>query len=591
MSRYADQIQDEFQRPVAGATVYVYVWDEDEETAGDLDTLTNDAAAQLANPLTTDAFGQFYFNAVDGAKLLEVHYNGRVRFKEVIRVGPLPAGPVGPAGDVAKVGLRAELAAIAGQAAKSTRFLAEAGREGLFVFDTSNLAAAVAGDPGQGIYIAPATDATGASGAWVRKFSGVVDVGWFGAAANGVTNDAVALQRALDFATSNGLTCYFPGGDYAIGSSLTISTAGFSVLGDGWYKTRLIPTAAVPAVIISGAFGRMQGIGIWGTASGAGVGPGTYGLVLKNAGGSDFVGVHARNLATAGVYIDPAYGGGAAGNNNLLRFLGGGCNSNGGIGYKMAQHGDNNGISYLGVEANGNTSHGMLLKSEGWYVSPSCITEGNGGYGVQIGEDADGASNTNGFYDQPWTEANALGDVRSSATAGSNRIRLKSIGNTYSRNAAAVDTVEYIAAGLNRFGSNDGNTFLQASANGASAYFLAASRTGAAVNLNLGAAGAGVIHALNDVHLDSSKLYDGATGLQLVGARKTGWAADTGATKRTATAAYVVGAALAVGAAYSQAEVTAIKDRQALIEAALRDATQTIKALKDDLIAHGLIGA
>lgn len=82
--------------------------------------------------------------------------------------------------------------------------------------------------------------------------------------------------------------------------------------------------------------------------------------------------------------------------------------------------------------------------------------------------------------------------------------------------------------------------------------------------------------------------YVGTT--KVVGARVTGWTADTGTAKRTANASYVTGSTLTVGVAYSQAEVTAIITRLALVEAALQDSMQAQKAMKDDLIAHGLIG-
>jgi hypothetical protein len=68
---------------------------------------------------------------------------------------------------------------------------------------------------------------------------------------------------------------------------------------------------------------------------------------------------------------------------------------------------------------------------------------------------------------------------------------------------------------------------------------------------------------------------------QVVGARQTGWAADTGTAKKTTTATYTGGTA---AASYTQSEITALKN-------SLQDSSQTIKALKDALIAHGLIGA
>lgn len=69
-------------------------------------------------------------------------------------------------------------------------------------------------------------------------------------------------------------------------------------------------------------------------------------------------------------------------------------------------------------------------------------------------------------------------------------------------------------------------------------------------------------------------------GTKVVGARVTGWAADTGTAKRTANATYSGTAE----ASYTQATIQTLMN-------AVRDATQTVKALKDDMIAHGLIGA
>ena len=47
---------------------------------------------------------------------------------------------------------------------------------GVFIFDSSDLSANVTADTHQGIYIAPTSDATGASGAWVRQYNGIFNV-------------------------------------------------------------------------------------------------------------------------------------------------------------------------------------------------------------------------------------------------------------------------------------------------------------------------------------------------------------------------------------------------------------------------------
>src|SRR5262249_5505098 len=53
--------------------------------------------------------------------------------------------------------------------------LTQRGSEGLFVFDGSNLSAEVAADTKQGIYVAPASTPTGASGAWVRAERDIIN--------------------------------------------------------------------------------------------------------------------------------------------------------------------------------------------------------------------------------------------------------------------------------------------------------------------------------------------------------------------------------------------------------------------------------
>ena len=76
--------------------------------------------------------------------------------------------------------------------------LAEAGREGLFVWNASDLSARVTADPAQGICVAPSTDPTGTSGAWLRSFTGAKDARWFGAVGDGIADDHVSLQAWLD---------------------------------------------------------------------------------------------------------------------------------------------------------------------------------------------------------------------------------------------------------------------------------------------------------------------------------------------------------------------------------------------------------
>ncbi|WP_445621350.1 hypothetical protein ACUN8C_05960 [Kushneria sp. Sum13] len=80
----------------------------------------------------------------------------------------------------------------------SGRSAAGDGGDGYFVFSSDDQSVNVTNDPSEGIYVAPSSDTTGASGAWVRQFSGRVHVQWFGVRADGTTDDAVALQACID---------------------------------------------------------------------------------------------------------------------------------------------------------------------------------------------------------------------------------------------------------------------------------------------------------------------------------------------------------------------------------------------------------
>jgi hypothetical protein len=132
---------------------------------------------------------------------------------------------------------------MAAYTASSTAYLREAGREGLFVWDASNQAANVAADSAQGIYVPPPSDPTGASGAWVRKYSGAVSVKWFGAKGDGSSDDSAAFSTALAFlkaiaVNANGFykasgKLFVPAGHYYLGTTTLEITHTLIVEGEG----------------------------------------------------------------------------------------------------------------------------------------------------------------------------------------------------------------------------------------------------------------------------------------------------------------------------------------------------------------------
>lgn len=129
---------------------------------------------------------------------------------------------------IAKVDTRAQVAALTLPSAHFSVLLTEAGREGILVFNNSNLSTQVAADTAQGIYVAPASDPTGASGAWVRLFNGPVNPKWFGLVAgdvsgNGTANSAAMLNMFTTCAATNNLHILLTPEVFWFGSTIDIN--------------------------------------------------------------------------------------------------------------------------------------------------------------------------------------------------------------------------------------------------------------------------------------------------------------------------------------------------------------------------------
>lgn len=127
----------------------------------------------------------------------------------------------------------AEVQALTGTDGEDMVQLVAAGREGLFVWSTEDESANITADTEQGIYIAPDSDNTGASGAWVRRFSGPVSVSWYGALGDSSTDDTAAFQAALDSGHDVHIPGLRGGNYYAVDTVLTCGTAGQRISGDG----------------------------------------------------------------------------------------------------------------------------------------------------------------------------------------------------------------------------------------------------------------------------------------------------------------------------------------------------------------------
>jgi hypothetical protein len=91
------------------------------------------------------------------------------------------------------------------------------GAGGTFIWRSGDQSANVTADPGEGVWVAPDSATTGASGAWQRLYDGPVNVRWWGAVGDEVTDDTTAIQNAIDYAWDASLhDVYFPGGTYLV---------------------------------------------------------------------------------------------------------------------------------------------------------------------------------------------------------------------------------------------------------------------------------------------------------------------------------------------------------------------------------------
>ena len=104
------------------------------------------------------------------------------------------------------------------------------GYQGWFQWRTGNFTTQAAADPAEAIYVASNSVAISA-GAWVRQYFGAVLPQWFGAVGDGVTNDRVAINRAIAI----GKSVFFPNSEYLVsGGNIILANSGQHIFGEGW---------------------------------------------------------------------------------------------------------------------------------------------------------------------------------------------------------------------------------------------------------------------------------------------------------------------------------------------------------------------
>lgn len=132
---------------------------------------------------------------------------------------------------------------------------------GLFSWDPRDLSAEVTLDTLSGIYVAPNSDLTGTSGAWVRQYSGNVNAGWFGATPVGsveeidpeITGSEVLFDAGFDSGPAisacwqwvidnGGGEPFLPSGLYKTSVTLPMDS-GLVPKGEGYASTQIRLTA------------------------------------------------------------------------------------------------------------------------------------------------------------------------------------------------------------------------------------------------------------------------------------------------------------------------------------------------------------
>lgn len=148
----------------------------------------------------------------DGDPLMPgvLYWNGSAKQMRVYDGTAWLPVPVGVAAFVPEVALYENLKSlVAGVwnlvAVRGRSAIADAGG-GVFVWVGGDQSAYVAADPMQGIYVAPDSDPTGASGVWRRQYAGQVDALWFGATSSFAVDSTAAIQAAVNLSTTLGIS-------------------------------------------------------------------------------------------------------------------------------------------------------------------------------------------------------------------------------------------------------------------------------------------------------------------------------------------------------------------------------------------------
>ena len=149
------------------------------------------------------------------------------------------------------------------------------------------------------------------TGCWKREFSGAVNVKWFGAKGDGVTDDSTACQNAIDFVESQGAGgVYFPMSEYRLSATLRVKARGMRLFGDGLENSALLVDGGVTAILIQaniGASAVNEGVdNLEFRPSGQGVGT-TVGVRIRQSSRKIFISYCAMRNMDYGIIVNDSW--------------------------------------------------------------------------------------------------------------------------------------------------------------------------------------------------------------------------------------------------------------------------------------------
>jgi hypothetical protein len=219
------QVENSSGTPVSGAKVYTY-----RRATTTPQTAYTDSAISVpaANPIIADAAGWFnsYLNPALDYTVVIKSADDSITYQTRDYFASTGSGSGGNAYTV--VDTLAELRLIEGDDSEDTALMlgrgaAGDGGAGQFRWVTGDQSANVTADTASGIWVAPTSAPTGASGAWQRIVEGDYFVDWFGTSADW----GAAATAAIAALPSRGVVRFRPGGDYTLNTQVSSGTKSF----------------------------------------------------------------------------------------------------------------------------------------------------------------------------------------------------------------------------------------------------------------------------------------------------------------------------------------------------------------------------